>query len=310
MQEPEFWETHQFVLVCSDAPYRGLTAKLARGLRREGFVPVAARPVRADPEMIDDLYSDLIAGQWQTWRYRLVDALLGLGPAVPMICRYSGDADDPFRRLSQIKGNQHPEAASPGTLRRDLGAINAIIGLMHTSDTPEEAEREAAVFGLSRRDVGGDPAEAAAEVDYLCRLVDSPTPETRQFDDVLADLRVKVIAALWGGLPPALRARIRSEFPDCGQLGWAGAGEKLAKLLAEVAEADLQQVLRCEFTPDWRAATRMGGVVDCLRRINVSLDPFEHLVLETSLHFPPRRMTGKVLMAMDEAADEGGFGSA
>jgi nucleoside diphosphate kinase len=286
----DFWDRHIFVLLGSDAIHRGLHGALVARLRAEGFPPVAATMLTVHPELIDDLYADLIAGQWQTWRYRLVDAVLALGPAMALICRYSGHAGDrdPHELMAERKGYQHPERALPGTLRRDFGAVNSIVGLMHSSDGPAESRREAAIFGLGPVAVRAGPG-CGAQLDYLCRLTTPHTPERRDFDQVLAAVRTRIVAAAWDQLSDDVRAGIRAAFPDASGLGAAGAGDVLAGLLADQLPADLRAVLSCEFEPSERERTRMGTVQDVLRRWGVTLDPWERLVLESSLHFPPLR---------------------
>jgi nucleoside diphosphate kinase len=293
--DSDFWSRHVFVLLSSDAPYRAVHTDMIERLRKEGFPPVAARALNADPELIDDLYADLIAGQWQTWRYRLVDAVLALGPAVALICRYEKgagpgpDGGGAHDVLARRKGYQHPEQAEPGTLRRDFGAVNSVVGLMHSSDGPAESEREAAVFGLTAADAAADPRAAAAGIDYLCRLITPHTPEHRDFDQVLAAVRTRVVAALWEDLPPAVRDRVRDRFPQTARLGDVGAGTELAALLAGHAPEPLLPVLACEFEPSAVGGMRMSVAEQALRATGVVLDAWERVVLESSLHFPPLR---------------------
>jgi nucleoside diphosphate kinase len=286
----DFWHRHVFVLLSSDAAYRGLHGELVGRLRKEGFPPVAARVINAHPELVDDLYADLIAGQWQTWRYRLVDAVLALGPAMALICRYDGDGDAPHELLAERKGYQHPEQAEPGTLRRDFGAINSIVGLMHSSDGPAESQREAAVFGLLPCQVTEDP-DRAAEIDYLCQLTTPHAPERRDFDDVLAAVRIRIVASIWDSLDSGTRAGIRASFPHAPGMGVVAAGGRLAELLDGQVPAELLEIIRCEFEPPWRDSMRMGSVENVLRRGGVMLDQWERLVLESSLHFPPLRVS-------------------
>jgi nucleoside diphosphate kinase len=287
MNAPDFWTRHVFVLLSPDATYRGVHLELIERLRKERLVPVAAKVVHSYPELIDELYADLIAGQWQTWRYRLVDASLTLGPAVALICRYDGEGDAHAEAAAR-KGYQHPEEARPGTIRRDLGAVNSIVGLMHSSDGPAESEREAKIFGLTAADAV-EPQEAAPRIDYLCRLIAPPAPEHRDFDRTLASVRTRVLAAFWDVLPEPTRDRARRRFSHPDALGAIGAGADLAELLDGTAPAPLLPVLRCEFEPEWRERIRIGQVEDALQSVGVVLDRWERLVLESSLHFRPRR---------------------
>ncbi|MFJ8624934.1 nucleoside-diphosphate kinase [Kitasatospora sp. NPDC093550] len=292
--DPDFWSRHVFVLFSSDAIHRGVHTDMVARLRKEGFPPVAARALHADPELIDDLYADLIAGQWQTWRYRLVDAVLTLGPAMALICRYegatgAGSGGGAHDLLALRKGYQHPEQAEHGTLRRDFGAVNSIVGLMHSSDGPMESEREAAIFGLTAADAAADPEAAAAEIDYLCQVVTPHTPERRDFDQVLATVRTRVVASLWEGLPGEVRDGLRERFPETARLGDVGAGAELAALLAGHAPEPLLAFLACEFEPSAADVMRMSVAEQALRGTGVVLDGWERVVLESSLHFQPLR---------------------
>lgn len=284
MTAEDFWSRHVFVLLSSDIVHRGRHGDLVQRLRDEGFPPVAARALQADPELIDDLYSDLIAGQWQTWRYRLVDAVLGLGPTIALICRCDGR----HAELAKLKGYQHPTDAELGTLRRDFDAINSAMSVMHSSDGPEDSEREAAVFGLTPEHAG-DPEQVAAEIDQLCRLNTPGNPETRDFEQVLAAVRTRLVGALWEELPAAVRRQITAEFADTSQLGLPGAGDRLATVLGGRLPAGLEDVVRCDFTPKWRDELRMAWAEERLRRAGVVLDEWERVVLGSSLHFPPLR---------------------
>ncbi|MGH8933773.1 MAG: nucleoside-diphosphate kinase, partial [Egibacteraceae bacterium] len=198
-----FWSRHAFVLLSPDTLRRGLQTAVVERLAREGFAPVAGRVVQADPEMIDDLYADVIAGQWQTWRYRLVDDLFSSGPCLALLCRF--DREGGHAALARRKGHQHPHLAEPGTIRSDFRAVNSILGLIHSADGPEESRREAAVFGLSEQDATGGDALA-----LMCALSGSALPERRGFDDVLAGVRGRVLLAALHDLPAGLADRLRT----------------------------------------------------------------------------------------------------
>jgi nucleoside diphosphate kinase len=280
-----FWDDHVFVLASPDALRRGLSALLIGRLRQEGFVPVAGRLVRTRPEMIDELYADVIAGQWQTWRYRLVDRAFELGPCLAMLCRYHGRAGDPHAVLRERKGDSQPHLAQPGTIRKDLGAINSILGVMHSSDEPEQSRKDSAVYGLSET----DDFTADQDVDYLGELSVPAAPEKRDYEAVLADVRARVLASLWHRLPGPLHHKLRAEFQGSSCLAAMDAGSTLRGLLGGVLPDDILTVLGCEFTPQWREDNPGIDVFGLLRRQDTELDSWERLVLETSLYFPSVR---------------------
>lgn len=280
-----FWSRHVFVLASPDALRRGLSRRLVARLRREGFAPVAGRLVRTRPEMIDDLYADVIAGQWQTWRYRLVDRAFAIGPTLAMLCEYRGDRDDPHRMLSEAKGSSNPERAKPGTIRKEFGAINSVLGLMHSSDDAEESRKDAAVYGLAE----SDAVLAGAEVDYLSELCVPAIPETRGYDAVLTDLRARILAASWHRLPGTLLEKLRAEFGGNAGLGEPDAGGRLHAMTYGALPRETTDILCCEFTPQWREENRHVEVFELISQHGIELDSWERLVLETALFFPSVR---------------------
>lgn len=282
-----FWSRHVFVLASPDALRRGLSKRLVARLRSEGFAPVAGRLVRTRPEMIDDLYADVIAGQWQTWRYRLVDRLFAIGPTLAMLCEHRGESGDPHALLKKAKGSSDPERALPGTIRREFGAINSILGLMHASDDPEESRKDATVYGLAE----SDAVLAGGEVDYLSEFCMPTVPETRGYDTVLADLRARILAASWHRIPVTVLEKLRAEFADNGSFGEEGAGSRLRELAAESLPSDTTDILCCEFTPQWREENRQVEVFELIGKHGIELDSWERVVLETSLFFPSVRGT-------------------
>lgn len=279
-----FWSQHVFVLFSPDTLRRGLQVSLLDRLTGEGFPPVAGRLLRVDPEMIDDLYADVIAGSWQTWRYRLVDHLFGTGPALALICRSQAGHDRPHALLRERKGDQHPHRAMPGTIRHDFAAVNSVLGLLHTSDSPAESAREASVFGLSETEVRGP-----REVRYLCALSAGTPVERRGFDEVLAGVRARVLLAVWDALPAKVRDQVSGSFPERSAFVKPDAGAALERMLEGHLPEEVTAVLRCDFTPEWHGQMRMHRAVRALRSIGVELDTWEGLVLDTSLYFPPAR---------------------
>ena len=278
-----------FALATPDALVRGLGPAFVRRLRAEGLTPVAARLTTTDSEMLDEMYADLIAGQWQTWRYRLIDDVFALGPTLALLCRYDGDREDPHAFIGARKGHHHPHLAAVGTMRKDFGSINSILSVMHASDSPREALHDATVYGLSEANVIADDGKAAAHIDYLAALTRPACPEQRDFDAVLADVRARLLLAVDHRVTGPAHDALVAEFPVPDLLARPDAGKRLAALLAGLVGDDVQHVLQCDFDPDSRAVWRASDLFDVLRRYGVDLDSWERIVLETSLYFPPVR---------------------
>nr|WP_042187344.1 nucleoside-diphosphate kinase [Kibdelosporangium sp. MJ126-NF4]CEL18016.1 hypothetical protein [Kibdelosporangium sp. MJ126-NF4]CTQ90756.1 hypothetical protein [Kibdelosporangium sp. MJ126-NF4] len=284
-----FWSTHLFALATPDALLRGLGPAFVQRLRVEGLTPVAARLTTTDSDMLDEMYADLIAGQWQTWRYRLIDDVFALGPTLALLCRYDGDLDDPHAHIAARKGHHHPHLAELGTMRKDFGSINSILSVMHASDSPREARHDATVYRLSEADVIADDRKAAAYVDYLAALTKPAVPEQRDFDAVLSDVRARLLLAVDHHITGSARDSLIAEFPTADLLARPDAGKRLADLVSGLVDADVHTVLQCEFDPPARESWRASDLFEILRRHGVDLDRWERIVLESSLYFPPVR---------------------
>lgn len=292
-----FWNQHVFVLLTPDAILRGVQREFIDRLRAEDFPPVAATLTQSDSDMIDDLYADVIAGHWETWRYRMIDDAFNLGPCLGLICRYDGIEGDPHAVMRHLKGHQHPAKTSVGELRRDFSAVNSILGVMHASDNPTESEKDARIFGLTAEDAG----PVTERLDLLCALTTPVSPEYRDFDAVLGQLRAAILVAF---LPRVsdfeTMTRLRAILGrtsavgslvdvDPATLAAPGAGVELARLCAGKIPGDLLHVLACEFTETTRGHWRGAELFGTLRRHGLELDAWQRVVLESSLYFEPER---------------------
>ena len=291
MNDPGFWSRHVFVLVSPDAIARGVQAGLVARLAAERFPPVAARLAHIDSDRIDELYADLIAGSWQTWRYRMIDDLFRLGPALALICRYDGDGD-PHQAISAIKGHQHPHKTRPGELRRDFGAINGILGVMHASDSPAEAAHDASILGLTEADVVAQQAGLTDRLALLLTLTSPASPETRDFDAVLGELRAQLLLAFADqlsadGKTAELAILTKGSGPD--RLAAPATAARLLELCRGSLPPAALDLLACGFTPSTRQGLRAADLFATLRQTDLTLDPWQRLVLASSYYFEPAR---------------------
>ncbi|MDQ2837807.1 MAG: hypothetical protein M3Y42_18220 [Actinomycetota bacterium] len=294
MSSATFWDRHVFVLATPDAILRGIQGEFVQRLRDEGFPPVAANLTLSDSDMIDELYVDVIAGHWETWRYRMIDDAFNLAPCLALICRYDGDSDDPHAVMRALKGHQHPARTVPGELRRDFGAVNSIIGVMHASDNPDESEKDARIFGLSAADA--DSGDAVAErIELLCALTTPVSPELRDFDAVLGQLRASIAVANLGRLSdPSTIGQLAKllDGRDPAVLAAPGAGTELVELCRGRIPDDLLDVLGCDFTETTRENRRGADLFATIRRHGIDIDDWQRVVLESSLYFEPERRRG------------------
>ncbi|MFY1653071.1 nucleoside-diphosphate kinase [Solwaraspora sp. WMMB762] len=296
MSEAVDWERTVFMLLAPDALARHLGGQIVDRVVAQGFQPVAWRVLWHRPANLDAFHERNITQVWKAYLYRLVDQLFDFGPTVALLVRdVRPDPRHPSHaRLRLAKGASDPADASPGTIRADLGSINVMLALMHSSDTPADSQRESAVFTDGGFDSGagdgpggydgGDPADLRTLLDLLSR---SAPAERRGYPQVLAGLRARVLALAWPELSDSARRSAADLLAgDLSGLAAAGAGEKAAGLLA--GGHPLAPILAAEFTPD-RPGPDPARVQDLLAVHGTRLDPWERLVLATSRRFAPRR---------------------
>lgn len=290
------WTRNVFVLLAPDTFVRGKQFDVLARLRALSLEPVAFRLVQMGPDLLDALYAINIADRWDTYRYRLLDRSFRIGPVMAMVFRDSakgegdgdgaGEAGEPYRRLAAEKGFHEPVRAAEGTIRRDLGAINSILGLLHSSDSPDEAAQESALFGVNGPGLRG--VEPASALEGFLRLVAAERPaETRDFDGVLGGVRARAGRAAWADLSERGRELLVRRAGE--DTLWAvGAGAEIAAELRCGPENPMRAALVGEFTPE-HPRVDMAEALNGLAAYGVALDEWEHLVLESSMYFQPRR---------------------
>ena len=230
MTTPHPWHRSVFTLILPDAIRRQAHREILRRLAGEGFRIAYFELLDVRPEQLDALYDEQITNAWSAYRYRLLDQLWALGPVAGLVLEDGSDAADPHARLKALKGATDPGAAAPGTIRRDLRGINAMLSFLHAADRPEVSAREAAMlFSAAMPEAGpprGDSGSGTAEHDALAVLAlgENAVPETRGFREVLTEHRSRVIRAAWRDLTPAGRA-----------LAAATAGNRFAARVAVAA---------------------------------------------------------------------------
>jgi nucleoside diphosphate kinase len=281
------WDRHVFVLAAPDALARHLGGEVVRRLAATGFMPAGWRVVWHRPPNLDAFHERNITQVWKAYLYRLVDRLFAFGPTVALLVRDTTPHSrlSSHQRLRLVRGGSEPVNASPGTIRGDLGSINAMLALLHSADSPADSHRESGVFAGPSGFEHGEPVD----LDRLLALLELGRPaERRGYEAVVAGVRARMIVALWDELSPAARGVARALL-DRGipGLAEAEAGGELADLL-EPAGHPLAQVLRCAFEAD-SPGIDLDRARAVLRTYGTDLDPWEDLVLATSMRFAPRR---------------------
>lgn len=287
------WQRTVLLMIMPDALARHLALDVLDRVEALGLVPWRYRLVEPGPKEIDELYAEHIGFVWKTYQYRALDLALRLGPSVAILLRDVETSNgEGHRRLEAAKGAGDVHRASPDSIRRSVGSINVLLSLLHSSDSPYDADRETPIFfpaaAAGRYDEGlGEPAETLR--DFLRLLALERPREERLFEDVVAALRLKVVTALWEALDPDGR-RLAAELEERGveALAARGAGAALAAHLAPATDPDLVACLACEFEPgaprvDPETAWRV------LNRHRVRTDTWERVVLATSMDFAPFR---------------------
>lgn len=139
-------ERDAFLMLKPDAVHQGLTRRVDEWLRPRGFTPQAARLIDLTPELRSRLYATTRTGGALDWDLNAV--LYTLGPALAVVLDGDpGEYSSASERLTSLKGDFRPSRAASGTMRADIGALNPIFNLVHTSDNPDELERELEAIG-------------------------------------------------------------------------------------------------------------------------------------------------------------------
>ncbi len=288
------WDRTVLTLVAPDAIVRHVGDVVVERMQDAGFRPVAWKPMWLRPTALDSFNERNINEVWKGYLYRLVDRLFAFGPAIAVLMYDDTPSDEvsSHDRLRVLKGKSQPELVAEGTIRGDLDSTNIMLALMHSSDTPAESEVESVVFTSP----GGFSTGVPGDLWTLIRGMEMGFPkETRGFEGVVASVRAKVISALWDELPLAARELAGTlQAGGVAALGAAGAGARIADAFGRPDHL-LTPILRDDFAADAPPDIDQSPVIDvdamhpALRAYGMRLDPWEDIVLATSLRFPPRR---------------------
>lgn len=125
------------ILVKPDAFARGLSGEIIARFERKGLVIVALRHMTVTAELARRHYAE---HSERPFFGELVEFITS-GPIVAMVL----EGHEAVRAARQVIGATNPLEAAPGTIRGDL-ALQTGENLVHGSDSPESAAREAALF--------------------------------------------------------------------------------------------------------------------------------------------------------------------
>jgi nucleoside-diphosphate kinase len=125
------------ILVKPDAFARGLTGEIIARFERKGLKIVAMQHMTMAEEMATQHYAE---HEGKAFFGELVEFITS-GPLVAMVL----EGEQAVAAARQVIGATNPIEAAPGSIRGDF-AIAVGQNMVHGSDSPESAEREAKLF--------------------------------------------------------------------------------------------------------------------------------------------------------------------
>jgi nucleoside-diphosphate kinase len=125
------------ILVKPDAFERGLTGEIIARFERKGLRIVALAHMTMSADMAEQHYAE---HEGKSFFGELVEFITS-GPLVAMVL----EGDQAVAAARQVIGATNPIEAAPGSIRGDF-AIAVGQNMVHGSDSPESAQREAALF--------------------------------------------------------------------------------------------------------------------------------------------------------------------
>jgi nucleoside-diphosphate kinase len=129
--------TRTLILVKPDAFARNLTGEILARFERKGLKIVALQGMTLSRELAERHYAEHAE---RPFFGELVDFITS-GPLVASVL----EGVDAVPAARQLIGATNPLEAAPGTIRGDF-AIEMGTNMVHGSDSPESAAREAALF--------------------------------------------------------------------------------------------------------------------------------------------------------------------
>jgi nucleoside-diphosphate kinase len=125
------------ILVKPDAFARNLTGEIIARFERKGLRIAALRYMTMDTQLAEQHYAE---HEGKPFFGELVSFITS-GPLVAMVL----EGDEAVRAARQVIGATNPLEATTGSIRGDF-AVEVGQNMVHGSDSPESAEREATLF--------------------------------------------------------------------------------------------------------------------------------------------------------------------
>jgi nucleoside-diphosphate kinase len=125
------------ILVKPDAFARGLTGEIVARFERKGLRIVALRHMTVASDLAERHYAEHSERPF----FGELVSFITSGPIVAMVL----EGAEAVRAARQVIGATDPLEAAPGSIRGDF-AIEVGMNMVHGSDSPESAAREAELF--------------------------------------------------------------------------------------------------------------------------------------------------------------------
>ena len=125
------------ILIKPDAFARGLTGEIVARFERKGLRIAALKHMQVTEDLARRHYAE---HEGKPFFGELVEFITS-GPIVAMVL----EGEEAIRAARQVIGATNPLEAAPGSIRGDF-AIAVGQNMVHGSDSPESAEREAGLF--------------------------------------------------------------------------------------------------------------------------------------------------------------------
>jgi nucleoside-diphosphate kinase len=125
------------ILVKPDAFERGLTGEIVARFERKGLKIAAMKHMTVQRDQAEEHYAE---HKEKPFFGDLVEFITG-GPLVAMVL----EGHEAVKAARQVIGATNPIEAAPGSIRGDYG-LEVQTNLVHGSDSPESAAREAGIF--------------------------------------------------------------------------------------------------------------------------------------------------------------------
>lgn len=138
-----------YVMIKPDGVQRGLVGEIISRFERKGFKLIGLKMMQCTKEIAEEHYKDLKS---KPFFPALVDYILS-GPVVCMVL----EGDGVIKSARKLIGATNPLEAEPGTIRGDL-AVQTGRNVVHGSDSPENGERETALWFNGQGIVAWDSA--------------------------------------------------------------------------------------------------------------------------------------------------------